>query len=67
MTVTGACLCGAVRFEADRPPRRITHCHCSMCRRATGDPHAFPAGFHDHRREKIAWLCVDEHLPDAPP
>jgi hypothetical protein len=125
MTVTGACLCGAIRFEATGPPRRVTHCHCSMCRRAIGtalatfasfesdqvrwlpkparyessdrgwrgfcptcgssvcfgykprperiyitlgifdDPDAFPAGFHDHRAEKVRWLHVDEDLPDA--
>jgi len=35
-TVTGSCLCGDVRVEADGPPRRVTHCHCAMCRRATG-------------------------------
>jgi hypothetical protein len=125
MTITGACLCGAIRFEASVPPRRVTHCHCGMCRRATGaavatfatfesdkvrwlqeparydssergwrafcptcgssvcfgykprperiyiamgifdEPDAFPAGFHDHRQEKLGWLQVDEELPDA--
>ena len=30
------------------------------------EPQAFPAGFHDYRHEKIAWLRVDEDLPDAP-
>lgn len=36
MAVTGRCLCGAVGFEASTPPRRVTHCHCQMCRRAVG-------------------------------
>jgi hypothetical protein len=123
--VTGACLCGAVRLEAVGPPRRVTHCHCEMCRRATGavagtfatwetsavrffgtlarydssavgwrgfcsncgssicfgykprperiyvavgaldTPDAFPAGFHDHRESRIAWLHLDDDLPDA--
>ena len=125
MPIAGACLCGALRFEASVPPRRVTHCHCVMCRKATGaavatfatfesskvtwhgemgrydssdvgwrgfcpacgssvcfgfkprperiyvaigifdDPDSFPAGFHDHREEKIDWLQVDENLPDA--
>ena len=125
MTVTGGCLCGKTRFEAEGPPRRVTHCHCDMCRKAVGavvatfatfesgkvrwsreparydsserawrgfcatcgssvcfgykprperiyvalgifdDPDAFPAGFHDHRAEKVCWLHVDEDLPDA--
>ena len=124
--VTGSCLCRAVRFEAAGPPRRVTHCHCEMCRRATGAvvgtcatwetsvvvfvgnlaryesspvgwrgfcprcgssicfgykprperiyvalgvfdaPDLFPARFHDHRESCIAWLRLDEHLPDAP-
>jgi hypothetical protein len=34
--MTGSCLCGSVHFEADGPPRRVTHGHCTMCRRATG-------------------------------
>ncbi|MET0986873.1 MAG: GFA family protein, partial [Steroidobacteraceae bacterium] len=36
MTVTGACLCGAVRYEIDEPFGRMTHCHCSMCRKHHG-------------------------------
>jgi len=34
--VSGSCLCGAVKVQADGPPRRVTHCHCTMCRSATG-------------------------------
>jgi hypothetical protein len=34
--VSGACLCGAVRFEIDAPTLFCAHCHCSMCRRAHG-------------------------------
>jgi hypothetical protein len=35
-TVTGRCLCGAVRFEVDLPFLRAGHCHCSRCRRHSG-------------------------------
>jgi hypothetical protein len=34
--LNGGCLCGAVRFEIDGKLRHITHCHCSMCRKAHG-------------------------------
>jgi hypothetical protein len=34
--ITGRCLCGAVAFSLDAPPRDVHHCHCGMCRRATG-------------------------------
>ena len=32
----GGCLCGAVRYRITAEPLRATHCHCSMCRRASG-------------------------------
>lgn len=35
---TGACLCGAIRFEIRGPIGPVDHCHCSMCRRAHGAP-----------------------------
>lgn len=32
----GSCLCGAVRYEARAGIRAVSHCHCSMCRKAHG-------------------------------
>ena len=32
----GSCLCGGVRYEIRGPVSRVTHCHCSMCRKAHG-------------------------------
>ena len=34
----GGCLCGAVRYEIDGAPESVTHCHCTMCRKASGAP-----------------------------
>lgn len=36
ITLTGGCLCGRIRYRlrTDRP--QAGHCHCSMCRKATG-------------------------------
>jgi hypothetical protein len=36
--LTGACLCGRVRYEAGGTPFHLTVCHCSICRRASGAP-----------------------------
>ena len=35
-TVTGGCLCDAVRYEVTGPFLRASHCHCSFCRRHSG-------------------------------
>ena len=34
--VRGSCLCGGVRYEAEPPFRRASHCHCSRCRKHAG-------------------------------
>ena len=34
--ITGACLCGAVRFSGT-PEGECTRCHCEQCRRWSGD------------------------------
>jgi hypothetical protein len=33
--IRGSCLCGGIRFEADRVPL-MTTCHCSKCRKSRG-------------------------------
>ena len=35
-SVSGACLCGAIRFHVQTPSLFCGHCHCSMCRRNHG-------------------------------
>jgi hypothetical protein len=34
--VRGGCLCGSVRYEVRGAVGRVSHCHCSMCRKAHG-------------------------------
>ena len=34
--LTGACLCGRVRFEISEPPVSAIYCHCTRCQRRTG-------------------------------
>ena len=38
MPVTGGCLCGAVRYEAEAFLHNASYCHCRMCQRASGAP-----------------------------
>lgn len=39
-SLSGGCLCGAIRYEIDPPFERMLHCHCSRCRKSTGTAHA---------------------------
>ena len=47
MTITGGCLCGAVRYESREPPRVSTLCHCRSCRLGAGAP-------------SVAWVVVPD-------
>jgi len=38
--VHGSCLCRSVAWEARKPFERMSHCHCSMCRKSHGAPFA---------------------------
>ena len=37
VTVSGGCLCGAVRYELTPPLRPVVACHCRQCRRTSGN------------------------------
>ena len=36
--VTGGCLCGAVRYQAEAYLKKASYCHCRMCQKSTGAP-----------------------------
>jgi len=58
-SVSGGCLCGAVRFEARLPSKWCGHCHCSMCRQAHGAGYVTWVGFEsDH----FTLQAGDHHL-----
>lgn len=38
MRVHGACLCGAIAYEAQVDPARVTVCHCRDCQALSGAP-----------------------------
>jgi hypothetical protein len=39
-SVTGSCLCATVRYQKRGPFQRMSHCHCSVCRKHHGAPFA---------------------------
>lgn len=44
MSVTGACLCGAIKYEIDNPPEMMGVCHCKNCQRQAGSAFSTLAG-----------------------
>ena len=40
MSLTGSCLCGAVRYEVTQEPAWAHYCHCSRCRKTRGSAFA---------------------------
>ena len=53
-SVSGACLCGAVRFEVDLPTSFCAHCHCGMCRRNHGAGYVTWVGLPDSQFRILA-------------
>jgi hypothetical protein len=49
---SGGCLCGAVRYEVHGPLRGVLVCHCSECRRWSGQAWAATAA----QREDLVFL-----------
>ncbi|HZR83045.1 MAG TPA: GFA family protein [Candidatus Binatia bacterium] len=51
--MTGACLCGTVRYDLRGKIGPLAYCHCKMCQRASGS--AFGANV-SVRVETVGWL-----------
>ena len=61
--ITGTCLCGALRYEADDAVSTLTHCHCSMCRKHHGAPFA---SFVDVSEHGFRWTSGEHSVIDYP-
>ena len=55
----GSCLCGAVRWRAEGKHDTVTHCHCSMCRKAHAAPFASYTGV---PAERFEWLAGEDAI-----
>lgn len=65
--IGGSCLCGEVRYEFDRPGKRMLNCHCSRCRRSRSSAHSTQL-FLD--ADQFRWLAGEQlidryEMPDA--
>ncbi len=66
ISLSGSCLCGAVRYEITGDDGRFWHCHCQRCRKATGTGHASNVLL---KPDKVVWtgeeLLKRYTVPDA--
>jgi hypothetical protein len=69
--LTGACLCGRVRFELTEPPTIAYYCHCTRCQRRTGGGSAVSARVPPGSvrivsgEDKVARFVPEQGLPKA--
>jgi hypothetical protein len=63
---SGACLCGAVRFEVSEPLTEPDACHCTQCRRQSGHYWASTDVRHDaltvSGEENVRWYQSSERV-----
>jgi hypothetical protein len=57
--LTGHCLCGRVRYEADADSGPIIHCHCETCRRTHASAFSSIVAV---PRESFRWVTGEELL-----
>ena len=65
-SLSGSCLCGAVRYTATGEEQRFYHCHCKRCRKASGTGHVSNLFLHG----TLDWASGEDQLisyklPDA--
>lgn len=64
-SLSGGCLCGAVRFRARQEPFRTLVCHCTFCQRMTGSSFYANSVFPLEAVEfNDAEICSYEHKSD---
>ena len=47
MSITGGCLCGAIRYELANPPGAAVICHCKNCQKQAGSAFSTIVGTSD--------------------
>lgn len=53
VVLSGGCLCGAIRYQADAMPFAADYCHCSKCRKHNG---SVVVAWMDFKAEQVYWL-----------
>lgn len=63
-TLSGGCMCGAVRYEGEFPPNDVFHCHCVDCRRSTGQP---AVTFVSWNKEQVRFTGAERKIYESSP
>ena len=61
--MTGGCVCGAVRFEAEVDSDDAYLCHCRMCQRSTG---SLSIAFKNLPQAKLHWVSGPDWYESSP-
>ena len=56
LTLTGGCLCGAVRYSVTTDSDEGYYCHCRMCQLAFGNTRAALINL---RKDQVAWTAAE--------
>ena len=66
-TLSGSCLCGALRYSVTGEPARFMYCYCTRCRKSTGTGHATNLFVQDGSINWIGDLALVKNykLPEA--
>jgi hypothetical protein len=65
--ITGACLCGELRFTAQLPTLWVAHCHCTLCQKNSGAAFVTWAGFNENEVQisdvdhNLKWFSATEN------
>jgi len=69
-TISGGCLCGAIRYRAEAEPVMVAVCHCTTCQKNTGSAFstniALPAEAVEFNGDDPA-IYEERASPDSPP
>jgi hypothetical protein len=63
-SITGGCMCGAVRYEVSGKPFWVGHCHCVSCRRHTGAAVVTFAGF---KEDQVTFTKEERRIYNSSP
>jgi hypothetical protein len=63
-SLSGGCMCGAVRYETSGESFGVAHCHCESCRKHNGGPVVTLAGY---KADNVVFSGSDRKIYESSP